>query len=1857
MQTIQETIKRLHGSLQDYIEATYHISAPSLIAQRKALLARDGVIFRIPYLESTPKYVAGDSFATMDGLPEAALDLFIRLSKPEGKLPRLIYDPPYSHQAESIRHNLINGRNLVIMTGTGSGKTESFLLPILGKFACEAQTKPAAFAEQPAMRALILYPMNALVNDQLGRLRALLGDPRLVEMFMKWSGRPPRFARYTSRTPYAGIRTTKKDSNRLQSFDSFYFDVLRRARSDDPHEQAEAGQLLEALKEKGKWPAKPDLEAWFGVKGSGWQDRRTGEFIRAVTLPDDSELLTRHEVQTAPPDLLVTNYSMLEYMLMRPIERPIFDRTKEWLAQNEDETFLVVLDEAHLYRGAAGAEVGLLLRRLRDRLDIPPERFRVICATASFKDHKYAPAFGAQLSGIPAETFVPIQGTLDLKDNAAPGSAADAKVLADIDLPQFYEAETAAERLAAIQPLLDYRKVGGVTNPEVALHAALDPFDPMGALVNTTMEEARPIAELGSFLFPDTAEQNADAAVTALMALGSVARPDPKMPGLLPCRIHNFFRGLPGLWVCMDPHCSEIPEDQRDGICGKMYSQPMDECACGARVLELYTCRNCGTAYARAYTDDVDTPHALWAEPGRRLRMATGETTPLLPLDLLLEEPAHEDAAEPADYDLETGQLDPIEVGPRMRTVYIRHERLKDAADDEDEADTSFETRGEFKPCAVCGKTARFGRTYVQDHQTKGDQPFQALIARQIQIQPPGPQEASRFAPLRGRKVLAFSDSRQVAARLAPNLQMYSERDSLRPLIISGFKWLKEQDAVRQFLNLDDLYFGVLLASKRLNVRLRPEMRAHENFEAEEIVTDALANSDLGDPATLMGLLLEIRAHHPPESLLNSMLSTLTDRFWGMEALALATLMEADRHTNKLLGLPPIPGVAESDQDKLAFARFWLSCWNNNGFRLAQMPGNWVNRPKSEGFRVRPRNPKTKFDAINTVILDKAHRKLFWDSWSPELLKWFTQPVESGHRCLNGSELSLQFGGDWVHCSRCKSVHRPIPCVSYCLNCGSDEVRPLDPDNDPVYLARKGFYRKPVTEALGDPPRQPMALIAAEHTAQLNAPQNEDVFSKAEENELLFQDIELVSARLSSRSTAIDILSSTTTMEVGIDLGALSGVALRNMPPGRANYQQRAGRAGRRGNAVATVVAFGSADSHDEHYFSQPDDMIRGDVVDPKLTLDNPEIVRRHIRAFLLQNYHQNRLPDIDPSQPHDLFSVLGSVTAFRRPDSPLNRDDFASWLAENEDTLIKRVTTWIPAELSPEDRSALLETMIADCLKAVDDAIAPRPDEDQGEPEADADDKDDEATEVEVAAEEGEERPQQASNSDKMLDRLLYCGKLPRYAFPTDVATFHVFDQDRSSRFRHIMRFAPSQGLPIALTQYAPGKQVWISGKCYTSGAIYSVMGDDRYHAWESKRLYMECSECGFARTFEIHEASRGETRDCAACGGEETFGPARYWMRPPGFAHPVDIEEETSPDDVPETSYATRAKLTMGTPNEDAGWVQNNERIRGLRSRQHLLVSNTGPQKEGYTYCTKCGRIEASSTSSPTLAAPHRKPFPDDDDRRICDGTGPTRHLVLGTDFITDIALFSMRVAAPLKLNPRHDSTAVALRTVSEALAKAACQLLEIEPGELMAEYRPALTPAGMSGLEAEIFLYDTLPGGAGFASQFPDRSLELFQRALHLMSTCPEECDASCYRCLRSFKNKFEHGLLDRHVGVELLEYLLTGQQSGFNKQRLTASSALLFNDLLRRNEDHIKFQAGAEISFGGGKIVKAPILAEHKGKKFVIALSGPLTSGHPADSLIGELRDSGSECTVIVENELVVRSNLPNATRNVYQQLGG
>jgi ATP-dependent helicase YprA (DUF1998 family) len=151
-------------TLHEYIEATYHLSDPKLIRQRADLLATIGIIYQKPYLESTPRYRTGLRFQDVAGLDPAVVTLFGRLGASK---PKLVFDPPYSHQAKAVETTLVKNRSAVVMTGTGSGKTECFLLPILGKLAIEASQNSATFRAQPAVRAMLLYPMNALVNDQL----------------------------------------------------------------------------------------------------------------------------------------------------------------------------------------------------------------------------------------------------------------------------------------------------------------------------------------------------------------------------------------------------------------------------------------------------------------------------------------------------------------------------------------------------------------------------------------------------------------------------------------------------------------------------------------------------------------------------------------------------------------------------------------------------------------------------------------------------------------------------------------------------------------------------------------------------------------------------------------------------------------------------------------------------------------------------------------------------------------------------------------------------------------------------------------------------------------------------------------------------------------------------------------------------------------------------------------------------------------------------------------------------------------------------------------------------------------------------------------------------------------------------------------------------------------------------------------------------------------------------------------------------------------------------------------------------------------------------------------------------------
>jgi ATP-dependent helicase YprA (DUF1998 family) len=1812
--TIGKTVEQIRDSLREYIEATYHISAYELVRQRRELLEKTGVIFQEPFIESTPRYSVGPSLVE-SGLPDAAVEVMTRVSAPDGDLRALIHDPLYQHQTNALQETLLSSKSLMVTTGTGSGKTECFLLPILGKLSIEAKNKPDVFRQSPAVRALVLYPMNALVNDQLGRMRFLYGDPRVSDHFTKWSGRPVRFARYTSRTLYPGKRNSEKDREKLRPIEDFFLKNL----PDEPGEIDASSQLYRELKERGKWPAKPDLRAWWGKKGTQWKKR-------CLTLPGDSELITRHEVQESAPDVLITNYSMLEYMMMRPLEREIFDQTSKWLKENPTENFLLVVDEAHLYRGAAGAEVSYLIRRLRDRLDVSIERFQVICPSASFSDADKAVQFGAQLTGKPESHFVAIEGKLDTKKESHTGSQGDLSLLSEINLRTFYQAKSPDEQYECIEAFLKYRNVDRTEILSNDLYDALAEYPPMGLLVNTTMGTARSPSDLASAIFPGSEAEVSEKAVSALIALGSLARRKINQPSLLPCRVHSFFRGLAGLWACIDPECTSLSDDGRGGVCGRLYSQPRERCHCGSKVFELYTCRNCGTAYARVYVNDLREPRYLWSEPGAPIQIEGAKVEELRPVDLLLEEPGREMDIVVHDLDLITGRLNPENPSDRYRVVYTRTLEL-DTPDDQ--------LTGEFNPCAVCKERGPYNQSSVQDHQTKGDQPFQALIATQLQVQPPNTDMSeTSFAPLRGRKVLMFSDSRQTAARLAPTLQSYSIKDVLRSILVYGYKRLyKLYERDVEHISFEFLYLAVAIASEELRVRFRPGVDIPESLATT--IEKGLTDGDL------YKLSLNYVRQPLPEDLTRLILEILKDKWYGLRSLGLALIIEAPKNSNIIEQLPDLSGVAETEEEKIDLVRIWLSLWERYGFWLATMPENF------NGTEVLTNSGKFS-RYLGRIFPVKSAVVQFHKNWLPVLHEVFTEHHGDGYR-LRGSELSLSVDINWAYCQTCRTTQRATYASFRCFRCGAEDVKPVNPVTDEVFRARKGFYRKSTEQ--GTAPHSLFSLVAAEHTAQLNVAQSAEVFSRAERNELLFQDVD-IGEKGNRVSRAVDVLSCTTTMEVGIDIGTLSGVALRNMPPARSNYQQRAGRAGRRGNAIATVIAFGSTDGHDEHYFSNPREMISGEVIDPVLTLNNIDIVRRHITAYLLQQYYRERVPEITSSVSPDLFAVLGKVSEFLQEHTSINRKDLERWLRSNEGKLAKRIQDWLPNELPESERVELLGNLSSTTLKLIDHALVGCAKE-SGSDSRQVNNLDEEVSvDLEVFEEEGEEKKGKNRASSNLLDRLLYKGILPRYAFPTDVAAFHIFDKDRSGYFP-VFEFTPSQGLATALSQYAPDRDVWVDDRLWKSGAIYTPVKEDRFIAWRDRKIYFECSFCEYSLTEEFSEGGKGEKRDCPSCERVGSFGPGRWWLRPPGFAHPSDLKPKTKVDEIAEISYATRAKLTSEELIEEGKWTYLNECLSTYYAREFLMVTNRGPGQDGYVYCVQCGRIEGSNLLNGVLSSgsDHSKPYPNNREQR-CVGSRVASGLVLGTDFITDLLRIRIRVNDPVLLFPGDFSTIVALRTISEALSIVACRRLELEPKELQAEFRPALNEAGQQGREVEIYMYDTLSGGAGFTRRIKDLGVSFFYDTLEFLKTCHNEhCDSSCYRCLQSYKNKLDHVYLDRELGHSLLAYLLTGELSDLDSSRVDNATRVLSEDLHRNKQTSTNIQRNAYIDIDGFGQAMVPIYVQDGDTDLVISISNSLTPRTTSDEALMHLKEYVLTPKLKLVDEMLIRKNLPEATSQI------
>lgn len=1890
-------IEHMREALASYIEATYHLSNPKVVNLRRKILLKGGIA-QTPYIESTPAYVGERTFETLD-LDEGIRAFLTRMASRESD--QLLFDPPYEHQAQALEKAMsanAGGSGIVVTTGTGSGKTESFLLPVLARLADEAIHRGDHFSTR-ALRALLLYPMNALVNDQLGRLRTLFGSSAVQKWFTDVAGRPAKFGRYTGRTLYPGIRDGDRDQKRLKTLE-YYLKIEDGARAGDTKDQ----KLVNVLKEKGRWPAKPDsflgafdgLRKWYGKSGEHWETKN-GDPLRANERAADPELLTRHEIQDASPDLLITNYSMLEYMLLRPIERKIFTDTRAYFETHTNEKFFLILDEAHLYRGANGTEVAYLIRRLLDRLGLPASRVVIIATSASFSDGEAAAEFVAGLSGLEKDRIQTLRGDKRPFEPAGDGSLEFATALASVPLALLQSSSptdrsqvlvplVALARASATHPVTLTRKDNGSTDITVtvngldasgakaeervvvqsgatvatrqrflivddvrtdtgsvnfarayslgsatsdkcdwveddlpaALASILDGSHALARLRNITSGASSPCDPIVSpgaawaftalpvTLFPSVPLDIATSGVDALLELASIAKTTPKAAPLFPARVHMLFRGLPGLWACANPDCDQIAEDERGGPTGALYAEARQNCGCGSQVYELHSCRDCGLAVARANIGAPTGIEHLWQDNGRAY---AGDTDAIQPIHMCLEDPLPQKPGmvRPVYLDLASGRIDGR--GTFNREVWLPAVN----------GSTLFD---ECPRCeAACGDTAPGG---ISDLQTKGEQPFKELVTVQVLEQPPRPES---HAPLKGRKALVFSDGRQTASRLAGDMKTFSFRDSLRPLLLVGMSAL-QHPTYRPSLN--DAPLAVALGAAKFGVRLRP-LGDNEGLmdRAGQMAIDLITNPD-AESDDFRGLTAQA-SDDAPLSVFQSIYAVLQDDHTGLFPLALAILRpkltktERQKLTDELK-LPVVAGLAP-DEVRSALIELWLwQAMRKHAIKLQATPANIDAAKGSQGIRLW----NGKFSRIVSKALENRGLKSwvkgdFLTGCEPVLRGVFS-PGETGDFHVHGSRVALEPGdsAQWLRCERCTKVSpRNALLGPACGYCGGI-AKPIDPLHDPVFRSRKAFYRN-LWERLTDPDDTyvPHQLIAEEHSAALNDSGLANALSRNEAYELRFQDIPIEQdGRIGS---PIDILSCTTTMEVGIDIGGLTAVALRNVPPGRANYQQRAGRAGRRGAGLSTVVMFCGADSHDQSFFRDPAPIVAGPAPDPILNLDNPVIARRQALAYLIGRFQQERIDNVGGSA--DVFSSLGSVSDFMNGAADVfSLSGFKQWLVECRAELrsdIERMFTVNCPALDPDD---LLDGFAGSLKHALTQAKEAEPPAQAKKP-SDADDVEDEVIEDADDEEHG------VVDSGKLLDRLFDVGLLPKYAFPTDVATFSVFEND-TDPWNPKRRYSPQLGLNAALSQYAPGHEVYVDSQRYISLGLYSEHEDDRFEAYRNRRLYYQCQICNYADLRDPKAGYVDETRDCPACASRGALGPARRWVRPTGFSHPPTITALP-----PDFDAGTRLRPTRATL--DSLQFAPEARIGGeiwpigtgweaWGDSKTLVVTNRGTLSAtdyGFNYCNKCGRIEPADFD-PTLrrlrtGQPHPRPRPNRSKESIeCDGN-PTK-IVLGNEYNTDVAVFRLALPVDWALQPDRPSTTIAARSAVEALRRAACRLEDLEPNDIDGDFRFA--PGDGARQYIDLYLYDQTAGGAGFvkaASRDPQR---LVEEALQLLDSC--NCDDSCYQCLRSYKNRYEHDLFDRRIGADLLRAAFKGAPLSIDPDREDLALDRLEADLT---------ESGATITRASGGLIR------DSGE--VICLAHPFVENQPCSTRGKAL---ANDTDAIAVDILMVLRALPIAT---------
>lgn len=1643
--------EKLKTDLIDYLKSQYLGQSEVLLQACVDQMVQPENLWSRPYIESSPAYESTENGIASSNLPDNLKSFFVELAN-----KRLgVYTTPFKHQIEALE-NAHAGKDLFVSTGTGSGKTECFMWPLLSRLASEAAAS-SGWIER-GVRVIVMYPMNALVTDQIGRLRQMVGDPsgKFIDAFHKLAGdntRRPQFGMYTGRTPYSGAASDPAQDKALaQSLERLL-----------PHDETD--MYYEQLLKGGKIPAKANLEAFI-------ENIREGKHI---TFPEDAEMITRFEMQKTCPDILITNYSMLEYMLLRQREDSIWDTTKEHLENHPNEKLLFIIDEAHMYRGSAGGEVSLLIRRLMSRLGIDRNRVQFILTTASMPrktddDIKSVKHFAANLTSAKnADQFVFLWGHQSQPEHLY-SLDIDCSILAAVDLERMELSEE--ERLNEL-----VKFIGGITsNPPVLatmddatiwLAEHISQYRPFQALLKACRGNAVAFEELANKIYPR--ESKAFAALDAMLTIAPLAK-DRNGNVLFPARMHMLFRGFHGVYACINSNCSHA--HQGNGLTlGQVFLKDRYALCpeCKSRVYELYTDRRCGALFLHGFVSGLTGKQFLWRTKGAFFDKGQMKELHLyLPMegDVLPSSTRGKASQLRCWLNIQNGYIT-FDDADRGRDGYRELWYSKPAKPRKDNPDLLT-----FGSCPKCKNN--FSHTIIRGFSTRGNEPFFNLVQSQFQEQSPANAEKlqDKRLPNDGRKVLLFSDSRQKAARLARDMSTSSDSWAIRKLFMIALDQLcadrtdSENDPV-----LDDIYTYIVREATRQNVDLfsgdsRNVFKDNSNRYKQVVPI----RSGRKRPSNIQRMPLTEAPKEMQEHILRlfcSPYNTLIDN-------GLCYLLPEYETLCQAMTILEQKGIRVTEEEFTevfsAITRYMLV---NHVALCFHLPEDWrknvIRKYGTEDYGV------ADFDSLPPVVAealgckDNTETQQVWmDAMKPFMAAG--QPNQRRY-FLNQIKIMLAKGiaHQWYRCSRCAKIS-PYLLRGHCQFCGSTQIKPTES------FEPEAFWRNSVLRAMqGEPVR---VIDTEEHTAQLgHKDQRDNVWAVTEQYEMRFQDM------IQDDEKPIDILSSTTTMEVGIDIGSLVAVGLRNMPPMRENYQQRAGRAGRRGASLSTIVTFAEGGPHDSFYFKDPRPMFNGDPRRPWIDVQSTKLILRHLNLVILNRIVRQIGYSLDN------ISVIG-------------------FFAEDQVAMTELIMN-CSLEAEQHQLDAQHKELIHSCRQNLVDRLRILENHVAQHPEA-----------------YGMNLP--AHKQKTFLDALYEEGIIPTYSFPKDVVSTYI--EDEKGKIEQQVE----RGLDIAISEYAPGRSIVVNKKTYIIGGLYRhVEGKYSYNQTSQylndanyvKHL-KKCNDCnwfGFSNEVESHS--------CPFCRSDNVV-EIPPMVRPWGFSprnnkdEAANVQEDYSATGTP--LYSTVPDGNLMEPVSGFSLVQ-----KAVRYDQRIILLNQGGDDNGFTICTNCGAVVPGNDAS-ALQGQKR---PGAGTTQSC-YHAKTQQINLGYDFLTDMLVITFELSKSQIESELLDSHAwmnKAAATTAEAMRKASTIMLDIEFDEVQAGYR---IRHDEYAVHIDVYLYDSLSSGAGYCAQVGAQTEELLESTLRILREC--SCDYACYDCLKHYRNQRTHDQLDRRAAIELIEY---------------------------------------------------------------------------------------------------------------------